>query len=47
VVLGPVLVWAVIGENPGTMTLLGGAVILAAILAHTALRLRNPETIQT
>jgi drug/metabolite transporter (DMT)-like permease len=44
VVLGPLLVWAVIGETPATLTLIGGAVILIAILIHTAQRLRAPET---
>lgn len=44
VVLGPLLVWAVIGETPATLTLIGGAVILIAILVHTAQRLRAPET---
>lgn len=45
VVAGPLLVWAVMGENPGGMTLIGGAVILGAITLHTALRLRRPDTI--
>lgn len=43
VVLGPLLVWAVIGESPATLTLIGGAVIVIAILIHTAQRLRAPE----
>lgn len=42
IVLGPLLVWAVIGENPGTASLIGGAVILTAILLHTLRRLRGP-----
>lgn len=45
VVAGPLLVWAVMGENPGGMTLIGGVVILGAITLHTALRLRRPDTI--
>lgn len=41
IVLGPLLVWAVIGENPGTASLIGGAIILVAILLHTMRRLRT------
>lgn len=43
VILGPLLVWAVMGENPGRNTLIGGAVILATITAHTLRRLTSPE----
>lgn len=43
VILGPLLVWAVIGENPGTMTLIGGAVILATVALHTLRRLTQTE----
>jgi drug/metabolite transporter (DMT)-like permease len=39
VVLGPLLVWAVIGENPGQMTLIGGAVIVITVALHTLRRL--------
>jgi drug/metabolite transporter (DMT)-like permease len=39
VILGPLLVWAVIGENPGQATLIGGAVIILVVGAHTARRL--------
>ncbi len=39
VILGPLLVWAVIGENPGQATLIGGAVIIIVVAAHTARRL--------
>jgi drug/metabolite transporter (DMT)-like permease len=39
VILGPLLVWAVIGENPGQATLIGGAVIIAVVALHTARRL--------
>jgi drug/metabolite transporter (DMT)-like permease len=44
VILGPLLVWAVLGEDPGPRTLLGGAVILAAITTHTARRLTRSES---
>jgi len=35
-VLGPVWVWLAIGEHPGVASLIGGAVILSALIAHTA-----------
>lgn len=43
VILGPLLVWAVIGEDPGAMTLIGGAVIVVTVALHTLRRLRRPE----
>lgn len=43
VILGPLLVWAVIGENPGQMTLIGGALIVATVTLHTLRRLSQPE----
>jgi drug/metabolite transporter (DMT)-like permease len=39
VVLGPLLVWAVIGEHPGQTTLMGGAVIITVVAAHTLRRI--------
>lgn len=41
VVASPVLVWVVIGENPGTRSVIGGAVIFAALVAHTIWRWRS------
>ena len=41
IVIGPLLVWWVLGENPGQSTLIGGAVILVAILAHAVWQLRH------
>lgn len=38
-VLAPLLVWAVLGENPGTHSLLGGAVVLLALAGNAALPL--------
>jgi drug/metabolite transporter (DMT)-like permease len=35
-VLGPVWVWLAIGERPGAFAIMGGAVILGALVAHTA-----------
>lgn len=41
IVVGPVLVWWVLGENPGRATLIGGTVILIAIFAHALWQLRH------
>lgn len=38
-ILGPLLVWAVLGEHPGQRTLLGGAIIIMAVLFHALRRL--------
>jgi drug/metabolite transporter (DMT)-like permease len=35
-ILGPVWVWVLMGENPGSATLAGGAIVLAAVLANEA-----------
>ena len=35
VVLGPVWVWLALDERPGTLTLVGGAVVIAAIVLQT------------
>jgi drug/metabolite transporter (DMT)-like permease len=34
-VLGPLWVWLAIGERPGLFALIGGVVILSALVAHT------------
>ena len=42
-VLGPIWVWLVVAERPGTPSLIGGAIILSALIAHTAADLaRSP-----
>jgi hypothetical protein len=41
-VLGPVWVWLAVGERPGAFSLVGGAVILSALVAHTAADLVRP-----
>jgi drug/metabolite transporter (DMT)-like permease len=41
IVIGPLLVWWVLGENPGQATLWGGGVILIAIIAHAVWQLRH------
>jgi len=40
-VLGPLWVWIFLGEQPFTMTLLGGAVIIAALVTHTLVYTRE------
>ncbi|MET0203642.1 MAG: DMT family transporter [Casimicrobiaceae bacterium] len=35
-ILGPIWVWALMGENPGPATLTGGAIVLSAVLANEA-----------
>jgi drug/metabolite transporter (DMT)-like permease len=41
-VLGPLWVWLAVGERPGAFSLVGGAVILSALIAHTAADLVRP-----
>lgn len=43
IVVGPLLVWAVLGEEPPAESLIGGAVILAAITAHAVVQLSRPQ----
>ena len=40
-VLAPILVWAVIGENPGHWALIGGAVVVGALLVSNLIALRR------
>lgn len=40
-VLAPLLVWAVVGENPGRWALIGGAVVLSALLISNLVALRR------
>ena len=42
-VLGPLWVWLVLDERPGVATLVGGALILTALLANTLLELGTPR----
>jgi drug/metabolite transporter (DMT)-like permease len=41
IVMGPLLVWWILGEYPGEATLWGGAAIIVAILAHASWQLRH------
>jgi drug/metabolite transporter (DMT)-like permease len=40
-VAAPVLVWLVLGENPGLRSVVGGGVIFAALVVHTMWRWRS------
>ena len=40
-VLGPYWVWLVLGEDPGPRAILGGALVIATLVAHSALGLRR------
>ncbi|MEP2470772.1 MAG: EamA family transporter [Paracoccaceae bacterium] len=44
-VLAPLLVWAVIGEHPGRYSLLGGFIVIAALLASNIWALRRASAI--
>ena len=41
IVASPLLVWAVLSEAPAPLTLIGGGVILAAVITHGVWRLRQ------
>jgi len=40
-VLGPLWVWLVIGEEPGQRALVGGAIVIGALVGHSLLMLRR------
>jgi drug/metabolite transporter (DMT)-like permease len=44
-VLGPIWVWVFLGESPGLYSGIGGAVILGALVVHTAADLARPEPV--
>jgi drug/metabolite transporter (DMT)-like permease len=41
VVLGPLWVWLAVGEEPGSATLIGGAIVLAALVVNEATAFRR------
>lgn len=45
-ILAPLLVWIGVGEVPGTLTLLGGLIVLIALTGHGWLALRRSATMQ-
>jgi len=40
-ILGPLWVWALVGEDPGAAALAGGGIVLAALVVHTLLDTRR------
>ncbi len=42
-VLGPIWVWLVLGEVPGSRTLVAGVLILGTLMIHTLLSMRQPQ----
>lgn len=44
IVVGPLLVWWVLNETPANASLIGGAVIVVAIVLHAVIRLRETQT---
>jgi drug/metabolite transporter (DMT)-like permease len=40
-ILGPIWVWALMGEHPGATALAGGAIVLSAVIANEAVALRR------
>ena len=42
-VLGPIWVWIGVGEVPSVASLVGGAIVLAAIVVNSVLALRHPD----
>ena len=40
-ILGPIWVWAIMGEHPGTPALIGGALVLSAVIANQVLAMRR------
>ena len=40
-VLGPLLVWLVVGESPGTLGLVGGAIVIGTLVISNVLALRS------
>ena len=46
-VLAPILVWAVIGENPGPWALIGGTVVVGTLMVSSLFALRRNNQSQT
>jgi drug/metabolite transporter (DMT)-like permease len=43
VVLGPFWAWVAVSETPGRLTILGGAIVTAAVVLQTTARAREPD----
>lgn len=44
-ILGPVWVWLIHGEEPSSRALLGGGIVVAALLVHVLLQFRRPAAV--
>ncbi len=44
-VLAPLLVWAIVGEDPGRWAMIGGAVVIGALLVSNAVALRRRRVV--
>lgn len=44
-ILGPIWVWLAVGEQPAPTTLIGGAVVLSALVAHVTLAARRARAL--
>ncbi len=44
-ILGPIWVWLLFGENPGAYVILGGAIVVAALIVHTLLDWRDSRVV--
>jgi drug/metabolite transporter (DMT)-like permease len=42
-ILGPLWVWALLNERPGTLALVGGAIVMTAVFIHAGLGLRRAQ----
>ncbi len=45
VIAAPIWVWLAFGENPGNRAIIGGAIVLAAVIFHTLLEKRSTTTV--
>jgi len=44
-ILGPIWVWALMGEHPGATALAGGAIVLSAVIVNEAVALRRARRV--
>jgi len=46
-ILGPIWVWLLIGEQPAASTIIGGTIVLGALVAHVTLAARRARQAPT
>jgi drug/metabolite transporter (DMT)-like permease len=46
-ILGPIWVWLLIGEQPAASTIIGGTIVLGALVAHVTLAARRARQVPT